>query len=655
MVDILVIHLLDLKQVLLTLPALRRIKEESFQAKIHLLLNEELEKIKEFQKDFYFIDEISFMPVSFLSSSCLLRNSSLTTNLSHHSFYRGETEARPLEEKHLLENLLFRDTFPDELDLNISSIQDLDDFRRVLRKMMKKKYDQLINLTQNVFSGWMSFFLKSHYKIGLNFNSKGVVSFGSPWFRHWNENQVQHQRSVFHSCDLIYYGRKDQSLTLNSKANTSKKGISLLENTNDLKNLNKKSTTSTTKRSFEQSHIKSLNTFKDEKNLFLSQMDIQAEKEKKKENFILFHPFSKKEDSWDLENIKQNLKEIHQSFQKQISFLLIHGFGEPHPYLKRLEEKCLDNDIPVFALFEPIDHLFSIIERASFLIVRGNAFFKHLASLSQTQLVELHLDQEDKEEEEAYKKDTLLVQSHKDHFIFPKALSVILKSLFSPEKSFLYEPSLMPLLKNLAHDFEKEVSLHLTEITNLEFCVRRPVKVRSVTDAKTQESHESSQSLKFIRESLERLSWKLLFEREHLKEIGSYGTESLKLRSLIQDLYTIESMKECSLLFSQMEDEIRNKNEAFQSLNPLWLEALCGGDESKVSHFLKEWSHVRDSSSDFLSSFSSSPSSLAHKLRENNLFFLRKVQTAVDDVSEKNHIKLKLLRSVNESLFASSD
>ena len=613
--NVLVIHLLELKSLCSFFPVLKRIKEENPQSRIHLLVNEaNASQALEMKAECPFLNEVSSLSLSFFPEELFLevtkrsKEQNQKQEESENSFLFPEAikSLRPLSEKHFFENLIFRNVLPDELSLDHFSVRSLDQFKEQMKGLMEREYDQIVNLTHNTIGGWISFFLKSRNKVGFHFNSRGLTSFGSTWMRHWSEKKVQNKSSVFHSGDLVYYASRNQEV--------------------------------------EEEGERTFNLVEFPKT-FLS----EKEKEEKAKNpFLFIHPFSEKKDHWDLDQIRDSLKEIYKDFKEKIFFFLIHGLGEEPYELTLLKRKCLKEGLPVFIASQNLREIFSLMKKASLILTRGNTCFQHLASLTQTKLVELHLSEEDGKGEGAYRDNTLLIESRKDFFVSPRVLSGILHRIFECKEDLSSSDFILEGGFSLLKDqWEQEVDLSVTDRRHLNFWARRPLIPKEGKGTR-QEDHKEC-VLKFLKQSFERLSLKILFEREHLESIGSYGTESLKLKALMQGWLFKLKIKEPFSLLSNLEEKALSRHNSLEKMIPTCLKALCFGEQEELLPVFEENKEGGDEENfDFLSSFSKSPFSLAYNLKDSNLFFLRRVQSKLEDLSQKNEIQLKLIRCLRE-------
>lgn len=66
-------------------------------------------------------------------------------------------------------------------------------------------FDKVYNLTQNKFSGWICSQLGVAETVGLHFDARAQVRFGSPWFQYLNDHMAAGRGEVFHYLDLFRF------------------------------------------------------------------------------------------------------------------------------------------------------------------------------------------------------------------------------------------------------------------------------------------------------------------------------------------------------------------------------------------------------------------------------------------------------------------
>ena len=689
--NILVINLLDLKDLLLINPVLKQLKEDHFHSKIHLLINEKNKEVKNFLS---FADEIISLPLSFFPKNFFLKDFS-----SRNEFYRDSFQnkslnlkegLRPLYEKNFFEHLLFDSHFPNKNHLR----EDLHQFKLIMKELMERDYDMIVNLTHNTVSGWLSFFLKSPNKFGLHFNSKGMASFGSAWFRYFDDS-IQKEKSLFHPCDIFCSALSGKEKKSNFEIETT-----------DLRNLEaskilEKITETYVKMSSSNPHWIPYNN----KNSF-----------QEKINFILFQPLKDADLNKGevLYEIKEKINEIFKSLPFPTCFLFFDETNSKLHYLKSLEKESLKSGLPLFSLQMPsLDAMFSLLEKSSLSLTRGASIFQQMASFSNTNLVEFHFSKEEKISASSYKEGNLIIEA--SHYkaisssLFSKIFKKGLLSQFNQEfKNLDLNLNFEELTQNSIQNFndenssQRDVKIYKSSKDTMGFWVKVPLfsgfknpklnlkfikpkiemggKRKDLNSkkmqAKMQEEiceekekivSDEEMGFQFIQDFFERLSWKLFFDKEHLKNLGSYGTESLKAKPLLNRFfkqYEEDASHICSKILTTIERKTENFNDSIKNLIELWAKTLRTRGKNEWRTFLGELEKLEELSSPSYSSLSpSSPSlsrssslpsvvssisssSLQEKLNPPDLFFLRGLQNKIDDISNKNQIQLKLVRSV---------
>jgi len=74
-----------------------------------------------------------------------------------------------------------------------------------IESLKSQKFDRVYNLTQNKFSGWVCAQLGVSETIGLHFDARAQVRFGSPWFQYLNDHMTAGRGEVFHYLDLFRF------------------------------------------------------------------------------------------------------------------------------------------------------------------------------------------------------------------------------------------------------------------------------------------------------------------------------------------------------------------------------------------------------------------------------------------------------------------
>ena len=84
--------------------------------------------------------------------------------------------------------------------------EPFDRLNAFISELNEHKYNSVVNLTQNRFSGYLSSLVNAENHLGLSLNSKGQASFGTLWFRYLNDVVGAGAKSIFHYADLFKYG-----------------------------------------------------------------------------------------------------------------------------------------------------------------------------------------------------------------------------------------------------------------------------------------------------------------------------------------------------------------------------------------------------------------------------------------------------------------
>src|SRR5579884_1615600 len=71
----------------------------------------------------------------------------------------------------------------------------------LVERLQEEKYDQVINLTHNRLSGWLTALVNCPNTSGVTFNQAGKFSVGSGWFEYLNDTGQMSRQNGFHFID----------------------------------------------------------------------------------------------------------------------------------------------------------------------------------------------------------------------------------------------------------------------------------------------------------------------------------------------------------------------------------------------------------------------------------------------------------------------
>ena len=480
-------------------------------------------------------------------------------------------------------------------------IEAFDKLKNFCDELNLKKYDLVVNLTQNKLSGYICSYIQSENKNGMSLNARNQVQFNSAWFKYINDVVSAGVESIFHYSDIYYAGLElpmgDQSMVFKET----------LAGQKELEELFSKSVFSSASKK-----IAIQFTTSDEKKNWKKESWIETIKKIKMLNeqtqiFLICSPSEEKQ----AEELRRDLK--NYSVQVEVAKTSIQG---------------------AHALLNVCD-----------LLITGDTSIKHLASGSSAKILEICLGSSDLRKTGAYKPGSIILKSREEcapcnHFM--KC------SRSKHECGESIEPTLVALLalkiiendwqavRILAKEYEDKVEIYKTYLSRNGFWSLECM------------NHQHVQQT--LGQHLDKLAWKLLLQKEHLKPLAEYGTEGHR--------------------FSQ--DLLENFSEANSKLLRLTIEQMqyfTEAGESKINKVLAELARrLRESnaltSADFIDKDLRSEISriekdlglgqlLSEKLNishELGLFRARQLQLSLNDVFQHLQIKSKILRSLKNQI-----
>ena len=150
---------------------------------------------------------------------------------------------------------------------------------------------------------------------------------------------------------------------------------------------------------------------------------------------------------------------------------------------------------------------------------------------------------------------------------------------------------------------------------------------------------------------IDRSSWKFLLQKEHLKPIGEYGSEGLRLKMSLETVFPEESLSKWSSILSHLESKAQNiEGQMSKILSGLSKAVRQFGNKNDFIEIEEEIKKFEDNLmecpilSSYLNSNGESNSS------ELEFTKLRGIQSSLHEINNRNQIKLKLVRSLKSQL-----
>lgn len=501
------------------------------------------------------------------------------------SFLNGADQIIEFDRKDIQDSLLSADR---------PVFESYDMFKEFIGRMNENKYDLVINLTQNKLSGYMASMIHASDHIGLAVNSKDQATFGSPWFKYLNDVASSGADTIFHYADIFYFGVGGVKSHQDWSIPESHEGAEELEGF------------------YRQ-------------NGFTSgpKVVLQALTSDEKKNW---------QSSYWLETVRQIKISVPTS-----EFVFLCAPSERKPIeslasqLKAMGLKCGVAELSLAGAY-------SLLSNAD-LLITGDTSIKHLAYSTRIKILEIALGSSDKRKTGAYKSGSVILSSkvecHPCEHSKPCFRDKQYCSLqISPELVALTARSLLlndlKGLKILAEEYEDEAHIHIAQNSKLGFWYTL--------------SMNKNNQLSDLNAQLEKLAWFFLLEKEHLKSLAVFGSESNRLSEELLNVYNddlgailekmivqIETRTQnfegrIEKIINQVDKEIRNTNLTGDFLNEsLKLEIINLEKDLKLGQFLSEKINLSDSL---------------------GIYKARQLHNTLSDTFHLQKIKLKLIRDL---------
>lgn len=90
-------------------------------------------------------------------------------------------------------------------------LQPYDELKLLVTDLNHRRYDMVINLTQNRLSGYVCSLVESKETLGLHFSQRGEPIYGDGWFRYLNDSKENPTDFSFHFGDALRMGSGEES------------------------------------------------------------------------------------------------------------------------------------------------------------------------------------------------------------------------------------------------------------------------------------------------------------------------------------------------------------------------------------------------------------------------------------------------------------
>ncbi len=476
----------------------------------------------------------------------------------------------------------------------------------LVNELNGENYDQIINFTQNKFSGYLSSLVQAEDKVGLSLNSRGQASFGSPWFRFLNDVVGAGARSIFHYSDIFQFAIGGSTVTHPYS--------------------NRPSAFSETAAGREEYEAWRKNhTYSSGPKIVLQTLTSDSKK------------------NWSNESWVKALKTF--TITEESAEIIALGAPFEREKIELFVSDCATAGLKISAAILTLEGAFVLLNECD-VLVSGDTSIKHLAAFTSIRTIEIALGSSDFRKTGALKPDSLILGSaeacapchheaacHRERHFCSENLAADLVGLSLGR--FLHKD--WSGLRVIAEEYSDSARIMRT---------RRPASgFWYAEDLRRQHIDE------VISENLDRAAWRFLLEREHKKHLAEYGTESTNLKSWIDENYSDENSKSRFQIFlGQVERETANNEERINRLlseltrRMRSLSSLAEFDFLDRSILAEMVSIEKDLG---LGQFLSEK---AQQSKELGLFRARRVHSSLSEAALHQQIKLKLVRSLRSMI-----
>jgi ADP-heptose:LPS heptosyltransferase len=476
----------------------------------------------------------------------------------------------------------------------------LDRLQTFISDINAKEYRKIINLTQNKLSGYLMSLLRAEEKLGLCLSENAQPSYGSPWFQHLNDVMGAGAQATFHYADIHFFGmglaRDRASFTFTETEKGKKEAESFFA-----------------------------------KSRFTSGRQILVQ---------LFTSEEKK--NWLPEYWVKMLKHF-LILEPDARFILLQGPGD-EAKMQIYVNEFQAHQLPIEVTSLSFEGTLSLLQSCDLLITVDTSI-KHLAAGTTIPIVEVSLGSGNIEQTGCYRANSLMIQSREDcapcgHSVkCPHAVrhcAVNLDPLMVGAAAAHYFKKDKISLREIAKGYDDVARLFLTQKSTIGFW-------HAIDLAMDCNESELSQLV-------DKAAWQFLLEKEHLRKLATFGSESLLLKEQIEQSWERNSATTLKMTLEQLEN------------SSLHLENRLNRILSELSRRLRQMEGV--GSADFIDdnlrqeiSEVEKSMGLGHYLSEKvdlptqlGIYRARKIQMSLNEVFQHQQIKIKLLRSIKNQL-----
>lgn len=460
-----------------------------------------------------------------------------------------------------------------------------------IKELNQHGFDQVINLTQNRLSGWLCSLIQTKEYKGLVYNRQGQACFSGSWFQFLNNRSYKGEGDSFHYCDIFQYG---------AELPGSYSRISLCET--------------------EKGRQEALDI-------------VGAEK-----NYIVIQPFTSdfKKD-WPIDKWADCLGQFQQSHPKERIFVLGADFELSR--LQELETLCRERGVRLRLALCSLEGAFSILQKAK-LLVTGDTSIKHMACATQCKIIEICLGSSEYRKTGCYSDRALIVLSKEicvpcDHKGVCYRNRQECAESVSPD---LVSFCMSDWLVNQGRQLEAVASEYSDAVDILETHFM-PTGYWYATSL-NKETHPWH-----LNRWLEQSTWKLLLQKEHLRPIGQYGTEGVRLHEFIGRIFKPSDQRKLKDQLDFMESDQEELEKSLTCFLESFRRSLKRFSESQT------WGNFEEELKEYQDHSEKGSVIISHLSQMGNSFEgVRKAQLYLNESYQRTQIKLRLIRCIKSQL-----
>lgn len=466
--------------------------------------------------------------------------------------------------------------------------EGFDRVNQLLEKLKNRKYDRIINLTHNRLSAYLVGGIECGERVGLWVDDQNCTLIESAWFKHLDTDNIVDKNQCFHFVDIYKFA---------AQINRPRLGIRLHE--------------SLCGKRFADKHYSDFHS---------------------KHHVVVQALTSDPKKNWGIEKFKTVISEIHMVLP-EAHFTILSAPFESAALIGAFEGACYCKVVVC-----DLEVAYSLVVGAD-LVITGDTSIKHIASATDTPILELSLGSSDFRRTGAYSEKAIIIQSeescapcahrspcHRDDHFCSKTISPELVSLVA--LNLLRNEGVQ--LKNIADEFADQAKIYRVDITTTGTWM--PIDVLT--------SLKSTQ----VAGLFTKFAAKLFIQHSSREKnvFEAFGSESRAFAELLESTFGRSIM--IKNLLSQLERQFSLVESQLKSIeNRFYQTRLTDHDSERSKIFLLELKTLN-------------AGSMVDRLIHDTVptfVRLRNIQLLLNDMKLKSEIELKLVRSLQICMEAS--